>query len=156
MIFYYIIGKFSQNFNPVLYWLTYFKSLPPQMKYVFVFEINNQYSSNPFWLKMLVFVKNRNKTEPLELVSWKSTNNLNQENEDFQVPLKATSITVVFLLLFCIFFIVIFISDNFWHSLATMVTVIGILPLPLLLIFTVKQSPKEIEIYSASKNSSVS
>ena len=97
-----------------------------------------------FWLKMLVFVKNRNKTEPMELVPWKSTNNSNQENEDFQVPLKATTITVVFLLLFFVFFIVIFISDELWHSLTTMVTVIGILPLPLLLIFTVKQKdPKK-------------
>ena len=93
---------------------------------------------------MLVFVKNRNKTQPLELIPWKSTNNLNQENEDFQVPLKATTITVVFLLLFCVFFIVIFISDELWHSLTTMVILIGILPLPLLLIFTVKQKdPKK-------------
>ena len=90
-------------------------------------------------IKMLVFVKNRNKTEPLELVPWKSTNNSNQENEDFQVPLKATTLTVVFLILFCVFFIVIFINDELWLSLTTMVIVIGILPLPLLLIFTVKQ-----------------
>ena len=93
---------------------------------------------------MLVFVKNRNKTEPLELVPWKSTNNLNQENEDFQVPLKATTITVVFLLLFLVSFVVIFLSDKLWYSLTTMVTVIGIFPLPLLLIFTVKQKdPKK-------------
>ena len=88
---------------------------------------------------MLVFVKNRNKTQPLELIPWKSTNNLNQENEDFQVPLKATTITVVFLLLFLVSFVVIFLSDKLWYSLTTMVTVIGIFPLPLLLIFTVKQ-----------------
>ena len=93
---------------------------------------------------MLVFVKNRNKTESLELVPWKSTNNLNQENEDFQVPLKATTITVVFLLLFLVSFVVIFLSDKLWYSLTTMVTVIGIFPLPLLLIFTVKQKdPKK-------------
>ena len=92
---------------------------------------------------MLIFVKNRNKTEPLELVPWKSTNNSNQEKEDFQVPLKATTITVVFLLLFCVFFIVITISDALWHSLTTMVTVIGILPLPLLLTFTVKQKDRK-------------
>jgi hypothetical protein len=93
---------------------------------------------------MLVFVKNRNKTKPLELVPWKSTNNSNQENDDFQVPLKATTISVVFLLLFCVFFIVIFISDELWYSLTTMVIIIGILPLPLLLIFTVKQKdPKK-------------
>ena len=93
---------------------------------------------------MLVFVKNRNKTQPLELIPWKSTKNLNQENEDFQVPLKATTITVVFLLLFLVSFVVIFLSDELWYSLTTMVIVIGILPLPLLLIFTVKQKdPKK-------------
>ena len=111
---------------------------------------------------MLVFVKNRNKTESLELVPWKSTNNLNQENEDFQVPLKATTITVVFLLLFCVLFIVIFISDELWLSLTTIVTVIGILPLPLLLIFTVKkkdttesksvQPPKTLQFHENLSN----
>ena len=111
---------------------------------------------------MLVFVKNRNKTEPLELVPWKSTNNSNQENEDFQVPLKATTITVVFLLLFCVLFIVIFISDELWLSLTTIVTVIGILPLPLLLIFTVKkkdttesksvQPPKTLQFHENLSN----
>ena len=103
---------------------------------------------------MLVFVKNRNKTEPLALVPWKSTNNSNQENEDFQVPLKATTITVVFLLLFCVFFIVIFISDELWHSLAAMVIVIGITsPIDL---YSETKRTKEIKICSASKNSSVS
>ena len=107
-----------------------------------------------FWLKMLVFVKNRNKTEPLELVPWKSTNNLNQGNEDFQVPLKATTITVVFLLLFCVFFIVIFISDELWHSLTAMVIGIGITsPIDL---YSETKRTKEIKICSASKNSSVS
>ena len=107
-----------------------------------------------FWLQMLVFVKNRNKTEPLELVPWKSTNNLNQGNEDFQVPLKATTITVVFLLLFCVFFIVIFISDELWHSLTAMVIVIGITsPIDL---YSETKRTKEIKICSASKNSSVS
>jgi hypothetical protein len=111
---------------------------------------------------MLVFVKNRNKTQPLELIPWKSTNNLNQENEDFQVPLKATTITVVFLLLFCVLFIVIFISDELWLSLTTIVTVIGILPLPLLLIFTVKkkdttesnsiQPPKTLQFHENLSN----
>ena len=107
-----------------------------------------------FWLQMLVFVKNRNKTEPLELVPWKSTNNLNQGNEDFQAPLKATTITVVFLLLFCVFFIVIFISDELWHSLTAMVIVIGITsPIDL---YSETKRTKEIKICSASKNSSVS
>ena len=69
---------------------------------------------------------------------------------------------MVFLLLFCVFFIVIFISDELWLSLTTIVTVIGILPLPLLLIFTVKkkdttesksvQPPKTLQFYENLSN----
>ena len=75
--------------------------------------------------------------------------------------LVATTITVVFL--FCVLFIVIFISDELWHSLTTMVTLIGILPLPLLLIFTVKQKdpkksnsvqpPKILQFHESLSNS---
>ena len=54
-----------------------------------------------FDIKMLIFVKNRNKTEPIQLVPWKSTNPrlmLEKEKDDITVPLRASCVSTASLI----------------------------------------------------------
>ena len=85
-----------------------------------------------------MFVKKRNKSEPMELVPWKSINP-EQKNNDILVPQRATTITTLFLLLFLCSFPIIITSSELWLSLTFIVGIIHIPPLPLILIFTIKQ-----------------
>ena len=56
-----------------------------------------------FDIKMLIFVRNRNKTEPIQLVPWKSTNQrltLEKEKDDITVPLRASCVSTASLIFF--------------------------------------------------------
>ena len=56
-----------------------------------------------FDIKMLIFVKNRNKTEPIQLVPWKSTNpcmTLEKQRDDITVPLRASCVSTASLIFF--------------------------------------------------------
>ena len=58
-----------------------------------------------FDIKMLIFVRNRNKIEPIQLVPWKSTNpclTLEKEKDDITVPLRASFVSTASLLFFAI------------------------------------------------------
>ena len=56
-----------------------------------------------FDFKMLIFVRNRNKIEPIQLVPWKSTNpglTLEKEKDDITVPLRASCVSTASLIFF--------------------------------------------------------
>ena len=56
-----------------------------------------------FDIKLLIFVRNRNKNEPIQLVSWKSTNphlTLEKEKDDITVPLRASFVSTASLIFF--------------------------------------------------------
>ena len=56
-----------------------------------------------FDIKMLIFVRNRNKTEPIQLVPWKSTNpcmTLEKQRDDITVPLRASCVSTASLIFF--------------------------------------------------------
>ena len=56
-----------------------------------------------FDFKMLFFVRNRNKIEPIQLVPWKSTNQgltLEKEKDDITVPLRASCVSTASLIFF--------------------------------------------------------
>ena len=56
-----------------------------------------------FDIKMLIFVRNRNKTEPIQLVPWKSTNPrlmLEKEKDDITVPLRASCVSTASFIFF--------------------------------------------------------
>ena len=56
-----------------------------------------------FDIKMLIFVKNRNKIEPIQLVPWKSTNpcmTLEEQRDDITVPLRASCVSTASLIFF--------------------------------------------------------
>ena len=56
-----------------------------------------------FDIKMLIFVRNRNKIEPIQLVPWKSTNphpSLEKEKDDITVPLRASCVSTASLIFF--------------------------------------------------------
>ena len=58
-----------------------------------------------FDIKMLIFVRNKNKTEPIQLVPWKSTNphlTLEKEKDDITVPLRASCVSTASLIFFVI------------------------------------------------------
>ena len=86
---------------------------------------------------MLIFVKKTNKSEPMELVPWKSTNTV-QNKKDLQVPLRATTMTLLFLLIYLALLSIIFKSSETWDVIGY-AHIITVLPLPLMLIFTIKQ-----------------
>ena len=94
-----------------------------------------------FDFKMLLFVRNRNKTQPVELVPWKSASP-KRKDEDMNVPLKGTIISSMFFFSALIVYYAIFSSDNVW-SILCMISAYYIVPLPFLLIFTIKQKSSE-------------
>ena len=56
-----------------------------------------------FDIKMLIFIRNRNKIEPIQLVPWKSTNprlTLEKEKDDITVPLRASFVSTASLIFF--------------------------------------------------------
>ena len=56
-----------------------------------------------FDIKMLIFVRNRKKIEPIQLVPWKSTNQrltLEKEKDDITVPLRASCVSTASLIFF--------------------------------------------------------
>ena len=56
-----------------------------------------------FDVKMLIFVRNRNKIEQIQLVPWKSTNpclTLEKEKDDITVPLRASCVSTASLIFF--------------------------------------------------------
>ena len=56
-----------------------------------------------FDFKMLFFVRNRNKIEPIQLVPWKSTNpalTLEEEKDDITVPLRASCVSTASFIFF--------------------------------------------------------
>ena len=58
-----------------------------------------------FDIKMLIFVRNRKKIEPIQLVPWKSTNpclTLEKEKDDITVPLRASCVSTASLVFFAI------------------------------------------------------
>ena len=58
-----------------------------------------------FDIKMLIFVRNRNKIEPIPLVPWKSTNPRlmpEKEKDDITVPLRASCVSTASLVFFAI------------------------------------------------------
>ena len=86
---------------------------------------------------MFLFVKKRNSIEPIQLVPWKSVS-LNDKKNDLEIPIKATIISSVYLILFFVFSISYLIFDNFWYFFVS-VSLYYVVPLPLLLVFTIKQ-----------------
>ena len=58
-----------------------------------------------FDIKMLIFVRNRNKIEPIPLVPWKSTNPRlmpEKEKDEITVPLRASCVSTASLVFFAI------------------------------------------------------
>ena len=58
-----------------------------------------------FDIKMLIFVRNRKKIEPIQLIPWKSTNQrltLDKEKDDITVPLRASCVSTASLVFFAI------------------------------------------------------
>ena len=58
-----------------------------------------------FDIKMLIFVRNRNKIEPIQLVPWKSTNSSltsEKEKDEITVPLRASFVSTASLVFFAI------------------------------------------------------
>ena len=56
-----------------------------------------------FDIKMLIFVRNRNKIEPIQLVPWKSTNpslTPEKEKDELTVPLRASFVSTASLIFF--------------------------------------------------------
>ena len=53
-----------------------------------------------FDIKMLIFVRNRNKIEPSQLMPWKSAGSKEKENDDATVPLRASYVSSASLIFF--------------------------------------------------------
>ena len=53
-----------------------------------------------FDIKMLLFVRNRNKIEPSQFVPWKSVGSKEKENDDATVPLRASYVSTASLIFF--------------------------------------------------------
>ena len=112
---------------------------------------------------MFLFVKKRNSIEPIQLVPWKSVA-LNDKKKDLEIPIKATIISSVYLILFFIFSISYLILDNFWYFFVS-VSLYYVVPLPLLLVFTIKQKqtgkkniqpPQKLQFHGDNFSNSIS
>ena len=88
-----------------------------------------------------MFVKDQNKIQPVQLVPWKSTNQ--KDNKDDQnVPLRATVISTMSLIVASIVLPIRIILDiNFW-LVSIFVVLLGSMHLPLLLLFIIKRKKK--------------
>ena len=86
---------------------------------------------------MLRFVRKRNTTEPIELIPWKSVN-AKDKSEDIKVPLNATITSSTLHFASLILWYLVISINTFWYILC-LVSAFYIFPLPLLLVFTIKQ-----------------
>ena len=66
-----------------------------------------------FDYKLFLFVKNRNKTQDVELIPWKSVNP-KAEEKDTKIPLRATIISSILMFFSWILFITYLVTNNFW------------------------------------------
>ena len=90
-----------------------------------------------FDLKMLAFVKKRNKTQPvIAIIRWKSRNKKETE-QDVEVPMKATITSTSFFFSSLVLYYLTNLSNDFWITLC-LVSAYYTTPLPVLLIFTIK------------------
>ena len=108
-------------------------------------------------------MKKRNRVEPIQLVPWKSAA-LDDKKKDLEIPIKATIISSVYLILFFIFSISYLIFDNFWYFFVS-VSLYYVVPLPLLLAFTIKQTqigktniqpPQKLQFHGDNFSNSIS
>ena len=90
-----------------------------------------------FDYKLFLFVKNRNKTQDVELIPWKSVNPKTEEN-DMKVPLRATIISSILMFFSWILFLIYLLTNNFW-SIQFVLSLYSIIPLPLILVFSIKK-----------------
>jgi hypothetical protein len=90
-----------------------------------------------FDIEMLRFVRKINKTQPIELIPWKSVNVIDK-SEDIKVPLNATitSSTLHFASLILWYWVLSI--KNIWYILC-LISAFYIFTLPILLVFTIKQ-----------------
>ena len=88
-----------------------------------------------------MFVKDQNKIQPAQLVPWISMNQ-KDNNDDQNVPLRATVISTMSLIVPSIVLPITIIFDiNFW-LVSTFVVLMGSIFLPLLLLFIIKRKKK--------------
>ena len=100
-----------------------------------------------FDYKMMVFVKNRNKIEPIQLIPWKSVDSMcsSEKETDMIVPIKATIISTIFMVSFCILIPIFMVLDNFWW-ITIYIALCSITPLPLTVIFSIKKPKTDIKM----------
>ena len=100
-----------------------------------------------FDYKMMVFVKNRNKIEPIQLIPWKSVDSMcsSEKETDMIVPIKATIISTIFMVSFCILIPIFMVLDNFWW-ITIYIALCSITPLPLTVIFSIKKPKTDIKV----------
>ena len=97
-----------------------------------------------FDYKMIVFVKNRNRIEPIQLIPWKSVDSSEKET-DMIVPIKATIISTIFMISFCILIPIFMGLDDFWW-ITIYIALCSITPLPLTVIFSIKKPKTENKV----------
>ena len=97
-----------------------------------------------FDYKMMIFMKNRNRIEPIQLIPWKSVDS-SEEETDMIVPIKATIISTIFMISFCILIPIFMVLDNFWW-ITIYIALCSITPLPLTVIFSIKQPKTDIKV----------
>ena len=94
--------------------------------------------------KMMVFVKNRNRIEPIQLIPWKLVDSSEKET-DMVVPIRATIISTIFMISFCILIPIFRVLDNFWY-ITICIALCSITPLPLTVIFSIKKTNAEKKV----------
>ena len=97
-----------------------------------------------FDYKMMIFVKNRNRIEPIQLIPWKSVDS-SEKKTDMVVPIRATIISTIFMISFCILIPIFRVLDNFWY-ITICIALCSITPLPLTVIFSIKKTNAEIKV----------
>ena len=91
-----------------------------------------------FDVQMILLVKKRNQTQPIQLVPWKIVGSEEKE-KDMEVPLRTTIISSIIMLKFFIGFSLYLALDLFW-PIPFIVTGYCIITLPLTLFFSVKHT----------------
>ena len=94
-----------------------------------------------FDVKMVMFMKNQNKTQPIELIPWKSVDP-NKAQKDMVVPVRATIATSVLTTMYLVL-LVIYLSLNYFWELLIACNFSFIIPLPLILFFTIRHKKEE-------------
>jgi len=108
-----------------------------------------------FDLKMVAFVKHRNRLQPVELVPWKSTTEEVEKDTDIPVraTLNSTFWAIFFLVMFAVFILLDMTKDYPVYILVLLsFMIICIIQLPLLLFLTIKQkSNQKIKVQPPQK-----